>query len=306
MKILLTGAAGQLGNELYPLLLGMGEVIAVDRDCHSSPAPDCRQVDLGNAQQLDALLAECRPDLIVNAAAYTAVDRAEEEPEVAFRVNAEMPGRIAAWAHRNASVVLHYSTDYVFDGHSSRPYRESDRPAPLNVYGASKLAGERALADSGCRHLIIRTSWVYSAHGNNFVLSMLKLARRGMKLRVVDDQIGCPTSARSLARVSCALLGAGSHPAPAVAGRLFHYSDRDAVSWYDFAGLVFEAALGAGLLEHMPDLEPVPSSEYPQIARRPAYSVLDCSLIGKDAGVAQESLKDALSACMAEVKPDAP
>jgi dTDP-4-dehydrorhamnose reductase len=305
MKILLTGAAGQLGNELYPLLLEMGEVIAVDLECRNSPAPDCRQADLGNAERLDALLDEAAADLIVNAAAYTAVDRAEEEPETAFAVNAVMPGRIAAWARRNDSTVLHYSTDYVFDGESDRPYLESDRPAPLNVYGESKLQGEHAVTASGCRHFIIRTSWIYSAHGKNFVLSMLDLARRGLKLRVVNDQIGCPTWARSLARASQSLLKTRLHEQPGFRGRLFHYSDRDAVSWYDFADLVFATARGNGLLEQAPDLEPVPSSEYPQQAKRPAYSVLDCSLIRNDVGLAQVPLREALSACMAEVSQDA-
>ncbi len=305
MKILLTGAAGQLGNELYPRLARIGDVTAVDLDCSNSNAENCVRVDLGDAGQLETLLNRTDPELVVNAAAFTAVDRAEDEPELAFRINAEMPGRIARWARRNDRSMMHYSTDYIFDGALRRPYLETDNPSPLNTYGESKLAGERAIEASACRCHVIRTSWVYSAHGNNFVLSMLRLARRNLKLRVVEDQVGCPTWARNLARASCALISAGLDAGRDVHGGVYHYCDRDPVSWYDFAVLVFKTAVEMRLLERVPDLEPVASSEYPQIAQRPAYSVLDTGLIGTVAGVFPAPLESSLEACMAGIDPNA-
>lgn len=304
MRILLAGAAGQLGNELYPRLAQVGDVTAVDVDCRNCSAPGCLTVDLGDAGQLENLLNRSDPDLVVNAAAFTAVDRAEEEPELAFLVNGEMPRRMARWAQRNDRTLLHYSTDYVFDGRSERPYLETDAPSPLNIYGESKLAGELAIRASGCHGLIIRTSWVYSAHGNNFVLSMLRLARQGLRLRVVDDQVGCPTWARNLARATRQLIDAELHGRQDLGGPIFHYSDRDAVSWYDFATLVFRTALRLGLLERMPELLGVKSSEYPQTAERPAYSVLDTRAIHAQAGVSPRALGESLSACMQEMIPN--
>jgi len=305
MKILLAGAAGQLGNELYPLLAEIGDVTAVDVDCHNSNAPSCLRVDLGNAGQLETLLNRSDPDLVVNAAAFTAVDRAEEDPELAFLVNARMPGRMARWASRNDRTMLHYSTDYVFDGRSGAPYQETDSPSPLNVYGESKLAGELAINASGCHGLIIRTSWVYSGHGSNFVLSMLRLAQQRLQLRVVDDQVGCPTWARNLARATRQLIDAGLHGKQDFSGSIIHYCDRDPVSWYDFAALVFKTAVSLGLLEKAPELLRVNSSEYPQTAQRPRYSVLDTRAIQAEADVTPRPLDKSLLACMTEMVPDA-
>ena len=305
MKILLAGAAGQLGNELYPRLAEIGDVTAVDVDCRNSNAPSCLHVDLGDAGQLETLLNRSDPDLVVNAAAFTAVDRAEEDPELAFLVNARMPGRMARWVSRNDRTLLHYSTDYVFDGRSERPYLEADSTSPLNIYGESKLAGELAIKASGCHGLIIRTSWVYSAHGSNFVLSMLRLAQQRLQLRVVDDQVGCPTWARNLARATRQLIDAEVHGKQEFSGNIFHYSDRDPVSWYDFAALVFETAVKLGLLEVAPELLKVSSSAYPQTAQRPGYSVLDTSAIQAEAGVTPRPLDESLLACMTEMVPDA-
>ena len=305
MKILLAGAAGQLGNELYPLLADIGEVTAVDIDCANSNAPDCRSVDLGDAGRLETLLNRADPDLLLNAAAFTAVDRAEEEPELAFLVNAEMPGRMARWAARNERTLLHYSTDYVFDGRGQRPYREADTTSPLNAYGESKLAGELAIRASGCHALIVRTSWVYSAHGSNFVLNMLSLARQRPQLQVVHDQVGCPTWARNLARATRRLIDAELHDRQKFSGDTFHYCDRDAVSWYDFASLVFSTAVGLGLLEQAPRLAKVDSSQFRQAAERPAYSVLDTSLIRAEAGVTPRGLAESLQSCMKEMTTDA-
>ena len=299
MKILLTGAAGQLGNELLPQLAGLGQVVPTDRDCRDCSAPDCRRLDLANPGELETFLNRMQPDLVVNAAAYTAVDRAEDEPELAFAINAEAPGRIARWTQRSQAMLLHYSTDYVFDGQSDHPYREQDTPSPLNTYGESKLAGEHAIAAAGGRHLIVRTSWVYSRHGNNFVLNMLKLAHRKLQLSVVNDQVGCPTWARNLAKVSARLLGRSELTKTGKPGRTFHYCDAEATSWYDFAKLVFDTAVELGLLETPPQLQSVASRDYPQVARRPHNSVLDTTAI-QALGIRPAGLRESLRACMEE------
>ncbi len=300
MKILLTGAAGQLGNELYPRLAALGEVIATDLDCRNSNAENCQRIDLGDPGALETMLNRLQPELVVNAAAFTAVDRAEDENELAFRINAEAPGRIARWIQRNDGSLMHYSTDYVFDGTSKKPYTESDNPSPLSTYGESKLAGEHAIEASGCRHLILRTSWVYSGHGSNFVLSMLKLAGRHLQLSVVDDQVGCPTWARNLARASTHLIRSGMKKNHLGPGNIYNYCDADASSWYDFAQLVFATAVNVQLLDKAPELKRVSSGEYPQLARRPMYSVLDTRAIAQ-AGVEPANLAESLRECMTEL-----
>ena len=300
MKILLTGAAGQLGNELYPRLARLGEVTAVDLNCQHSNAEHCRKLDLGDPNAMEIMLNRLQADLIVNAAAFTAVDKAEEDPELAFRINAEAPGRMARWAQRNECALLHYSTDYVFDGTATQPYIESDPPSPLSIYGESKLAGEKAIEASGCEHLIVRTSWVYSAHGNNFVLSMLNLARRRLSLSIVDDQTGCPTWARNLAKASVLLIQSGLEPSTVGNGNIYHYCDSDVVSWHDFAELIFRTAVELNLLEASPKLKRVTSGEYPQVAVRPKYSVLDTSAV-RHAGIEPASLAESVYECMKEL-----
>lgn len=300
MKILLTGAAGQLGNELYPLLCKLGQVFATDVNPSASVAPDCVAADLSDPVRLERLLSDSDPGLIVNAAAYTAVDRAEEQPELCGRVNAQLPAALAEWAATHSRALFHYSTDYVFDGSAERPYRESDAPAPLNVYGETKLAGEQAIEQSGCDAVVIRTSWVYSSHGHNFLLSMLRLGRERPELRIVDDQLGCPTWARSLARATVACVDQGL-PAPGGGCRLFHYSDRDAVTWHDFAAAIFEAATRAGLIEARPRLERIGTDEYPQAATRPRYSVLDTRAIRDELGFEPAALRGCLDECMKEI-----
>jgi dTDP-4-dehydrorhamnose reductase len=301
VKILLTGAAGQLGTELRPLLEKLGDVYSADLAPKPGSCTHYQVLDLGDANALETALNRLQPDLVVNAAAFTAVDKAEEEPELCFRINAEAPGRIARWAKTNDCAVLHYSTDYVFNGESERPYTEADEPSPLNIYGESKLAGERAMLASGCEHLVIRTSWVYSAHGSNFVLSMLKLARQRLKLSVVGDQLGCPTWARNLARASVELVRGGLEPNAQGGGRIYHYCDADALSWFDFAGLVLECGVQTGLLESMPELTCVRTDEFPQRATRPKYSVLDTSQIQR-LGVSPASLHDSVRHCLADLK----
>jgi dTDP-4-dehydrorhamnose reductase len=281
MNILITGAAGQLGCELLPLLNQRGSVTALDRSTPLQPMPNWVTQDLGDGGKLEILLNRLRPDLIVNTAAYTAVDQAEQDPVTACDINAALPGRLAHWAKRNDSRLIHYSTDYIFNGQAERPYREVDRPDPLSVYGDSKLAGERAVDTSGCKHVILRTSWVYSSHGKNFVLSMLNLASRGLSLKVVDDQRGCPTWARNLALVTDAVIAKWQVSGGAAEGGVFHYCDNRALSWYEFAEVIFGLALESGLLREPPDISPVPSSGFQQPAQRPHFSVLDTTRIGE-------------------------
>lgn len=279
MNILLTGAAGQLGTELLPVLSAFGSVIATDRCKPASALPNWLELDIGDGGQLETLLNRSQPGLIVNTAAYTAVDQAEADPETAFSVNAELPARLAAWAKNNDALLIHYSTDYVFDGKADRPYLETDLPNPKSVYGESKLAGERALEEAACKFTILRTSWVYSSHGKNFVLSMLELARKGVSLKVVDDQHGCPTWACNLALASGAVIEAWQSTGPDTCSGIVHYCDGRSLSWYDFAGEIFDLAVAAGLLNSLPGLTPVSSTEFPQTAERPKWSVLDTSRI---------------------------
>jgi len=301
LNILLTGAAGQLGNELQPLLSARGSVTATDRITPARPMPGWVEMDICDAGRLENLLNRLQPELIVNAAAFTAVDQAETASETAFEVNAALPERLAFWAKRNDANLIHYSTDYIFDGDATRPYRETDEPNPQNVYGASKLAGERAIETSGCRYATLRTSWVYSSHGKNFVLSMLELARRGLSLNVVDDQRGCPTWARNLALASDGVIENWRQTKTRDLGGIFHYCDDQTLSWYDFAHAVFRHAVTAGLLDKEPDLSPIPSSEFPQPAVRPKWSVLDTQRIGEVFKISPASFDRSLQTVIGEI-----
>jgi len=302
MNILLTGAAGQLGSELAPLLSAWGNVTATDRSVPANAMGSWLELDISDGGKLETLLNRLRPALIVNTAAYTAVDLAESEPQKSFDVNAELPGRLARWAKRSDARLIHYSTDYIFDGKASRPYLETDEPAPLNIYGDSKLAGEHAIEASGCQHATLRTSWVYSSHGKNFVLSMLELARRGLSLKVVDDQQGCPTWARNLALASHGVIKAWQVSGIDNRSGVFHYCDDRTLSWHDFAHRIFSLAVKAGLLDTAPDLAPVPGSEFPQPARRPNWSVLDTGRIGKVFDIRPASFEHSLQAVIDEIR----
>jgi dTDP-4-dehydrorhamnose reductase len=266
MKIVLLGASGQLGRELAARLPACGEVVACDRSVADLERPD----------EVVAVLARERPTAIVNAAAYTAVDRAESEPERARLVNATAVAAIAAEAARQDAVFVHYSTDYVFDGTAPDCYREIDEPRPLSVYGVSKLAGERAVAAAGGRHYVFRTSWVYAPHGTNFLRTILRLAAERDELAVVADQRGVPTAAALVAEVTADVLERAGDPSRAVPAGLYHLAPRGETTWHGYARLLVAAAREAGLpLRTGPDaVRPLTTSEYPTAARRPANSLL--------------------------------
>lgn len=291
MKVLITGANGQVGWALQRALAPLGDVVALD----------LHDLDL---TQFDALRDGVRaiaPGVIVNAAAYTAVDRAESEPELARTVNAIAPGVLAEEAHRLDGVLVHYSTDYVFDGTKSEPYVETDSPNPLNAYGRTKLEGERAIGASGCRHFTLRTSWVYGARGSNFLLTMLRLAKeRRPSLRIVDDQIGAPTWCQEIATATAALLARRDLAAPGAEG-LYHLTARGATTWFGFARAIFASPELAQLGLMPPALEAIPSSAYPTPARRPANSRLDCARLARSAGIELAPWDEALRRCMAEL-----
>ena len=302
MKILLTGSAGQLGRELRPMLARMGDVTCVDR-APPGAAGEALQQDLSDLDSMEGLLERLQPDLIVNAAAYTAVDQAEADAEAVFRVNAELPDCLARWSRGQDALLVHYSTDYVFSGDARKPYRETDPTGPLSVYGESKLSGERAIAARGCRHAVLRTSWVYSGHGSNFVLSMLRLARERPRLGIVADQVGCPTWARNLAGVTTRVVRQMTDKAGETRRHgTWHYCDSGVVSWYDFARVIFDTARSIGLLDDAPETDALTSAQYPQAAVRPSYSVLDTSAISREFGIEPAGLEDSLKSCLEELK----
>jgi len=287
--VLLLGKEGQLGFELARVLGGMacwnGTLTALGlADCDFSDPTHFRA-------RLTEWVEKTRPAVIVNAAAYTAVERAEAEPELAFAVNGTALGILGEIAASLDSLVVHYSTDYVFDGTSTRPYREEDAPNPLNVYGKSKLAGEVALRESGARHLIFRTSWVFGAHGQNFLKTMLRLATERETLSVVSDQVGAPTSALFLAEVTGDVLARygldGQGAAENFPLGLFHLTMAGATSWHGYADYLFTLARARGMSLRLPPdgLLAIPASDYPTPAARPANSCLDCSRAGAAFGI---------------------
>lgn len=281
-RILLIGSTGQLGHELARSLTSLGAVLALDRRAADLSHPDVL------SETLAPILTSLRPTIVVNAAAYTAVDKAETEPDLAHAVNAASPGLLAALSESIGAAFVHYSTDYVFDGSGDAPWKETDTPRPLGVYAQSKLAGEQAVASACRKHLILRTSWVVGAHGGNFLKTILRLAAERETLRVVDDQIGAPTSTALLAEVTDrALQTLSDAGADDPRWGVYHVAPSGFTSWYGYARYVVEAARGQGRpLKLTPDaVSPIPSSEYPLPAPRPLNSRLDTRKVRATFGV---------------------
>ncbi|WIG56341.1 MAG: dTDP-4-dehydrorhamnose reductase [Rhodanobacteraceae bacterium] len=365
MRVLVTGANGQVGHELLralakshppqspfageggrqanplpqeggsksPPSLAEGvarsaggcasfEIIPAIRSGKLEDGTACEAIDLADLDGLTEALDRVAPDIIVNAAAYTAVDRAEDEPELAQRINGDAPGLLGTWAKRHRARVVHYSTDYVFDGSATRPYRETDAPNPVSAYGRSKLAGEIALRDSGAQHLILRTAWVYAARGHNFLRTMLRLGAERDELRVVDDQIGAPTPARLIAEVSAQIIAQWNTPASAgrggatadaraaptpsgggmpVRNGIYNLVSSGQTSWCGFARAIFERAQQAGLIERAPVVHAIKTADYPTKAKRPAFSVLDTTRLREAFGATLPDWRTALEEVIGEL-----
>jgi len=297
MKILLLGREGQVAWELRRSLAPLGDLIAADR---RTPG---LTVDLADAGSLRRAIADVQPDLIINAAAYTAVDKAEQESDLAWRINAEAPGIIAAEARRLGAGLIHYSTDYVFGGGSlSTPYPEHHMAQPKSVYGASKLAGEQAIQATGVPHLILRTAWVYGRRGHNFLLTMLRLLRERERVTVVDDQVGAPTWSRHIADVTALLVAScnqGDRFLPAERAGIYHLTCAGETSWHGFAAQIATEARTRGLLgDRVAQLEAIPTSGYPTAAQRPAYSVLANEKLAAAFGLRLPDWQVALRLCL--------
>ncbi|MFJ2991680.1 dTDP-4-dehydrorhamnose reductase [Pandoraea sp. NPDC087047] len=290
-RILLTGATGQVGWELARCLQGMGDV----------HAPGRNEMDLLDTDSVVRTLRDFAPDLIINPAAYTAVDRAETDEAAAYQVNAVVPGIMAEAAKRLGALVVHYSTDYVFDGTSSTPYREDEPTNPRNAYGRTKLAGEAAIAASGANHLVLRTSWVYGTRGANFLLTVQRLARERDELRIVADQHGAPTWCRTIAELTSQVLVQGLCETGIDAdfwrerGGLYHLTAAGQTTWHGFT----EAILDLSAPERRPNVVAIPTSAYPLPAKRPAYSILDNDKLARTFGVRAPDWRDALQLCLA-------
>ena len=292
MKIVLVGKGGQVGQELLQPLAAIGDLVSFDRTGANLERPD----------ELSALLRRERPDVIVNAAAYTAVDKAESEFERARLVNATAVGAMARAAADLGATLVHYSTDYVFDGTKAGRYVETDEPKPLSVYGATKLEGERAVMASGCRHWIFRTTWVYAAHGHNFIRTMLRLGRERDELRVVDDQFGAPTAARLIAEVTAACIGRLATGSPPASG-VYHLAPHGETTWCRLA----RAALAAARLQGVPlrctpeKVVGIGTADYPLPARRPSNSRLDTSKLETALNIRLPEWQDDVPAVVAAI-----
>ncbi len=292
MRILLIGKNGQIGWELQRELAGRGEIIAPGRE----------ELDLSQTDQIRQTVRKVRPDLIINAAAYTAVDQAEQEPDLAMAVNGIAPGILAEEAKKIGSAMIHYSTDYVFDGNKTTgAYREEDTPNPLSVYGRTKLAGEQAIIRQGIPHLILRTSWVYGSRGKNFMLTILKLAKEREELRIVDDQLGAPTWCGAIAEATRRMIVSLADPSERqiaenmnkVSG-IYQLSCGGETSWYGFANAILDAS---NETQHA-KIIPIPTSEYPTPARRPARVVLSNAKIKRVLGIEMPLWDEALKQCL--------
>ncbi len=290
------GGNGQVGQELLRALAPLGRVVATTRSGKLADGSDCEIADFNAPESLPALLDRLQPSAVVNAAAYTGVDRAEQEPEAAFRANAQAPAVIAQWCAAHGVPMVHYSTDYVFKGDGAAPYGEDDTTEPLGVYGSSKRDGEDAVRAAGGRHLIFRTAWVYASHGGNFLRTMLRVGAERDELRVVADQVGTPTPAALIADVTAQVL---QHP-----GQLsgtWHLTASGQTSWHGFAEAIFAEAVAAGVLTKAPQVQAISSDQYPTPAKRPARSVLDNRKLQQDFGIVLPTWQAGLQRVMSEI-----
>ncbi|VAX21759.1 dTDP-4-dehydrorhamnose reductase [hydrothermal vent metagenome] len=296
MKILVTGSNGQLGQELATELRPLGELLLVD----------IQELDITNAEQVNRAVADFKPALIVNTAAYTAVDRAEEEKELAMTVNGKAPGILAHAAKKNGAGFIHYSTDYVFDGTKNSPYTEDDTPCPINWYGETKLAGERAVMKSGAPYLIFRTSWLYGTTGNNFMLTMLRLFNERDEIKIVADQRGTPTWSRVVAQTTAEIVkklheGAEFKSSLEQVSGLYHLTCEGQTTWHGFTTAIMENVKTTGV-DNLPKLIPVQTSEYKTPAKRPLNSTLSLEKVKRTFGVEIPDWRDALNLCMKKVE----
>ena len=291
--ILLIGGSGQVGWELQRTLIPLGKLVIPARG----------QCDLAAPLTLARVVDGVRPDIIVNAAAYTAVDKAEEEPALATAVNADAPAELAMAARRHGALLVHYSTDYVFDGRKQHPYTEDDAPNPLGVYGRTKLAGERAVREAGTDHLIFRTSWVYSARGKNFLLTMLRLAGEREQLRVVADQIGAPTWSRLIAEATALVLqqDLARRSAGMFESGVYNLTAAGSTSWHGFASAIIAAARDRDMPMKCREVMAIATTDYPLPAQRPANSRLSGAKLAQRYGLAMPAWESCMQLCLAEL-----
>ena len=297
MRLLVTGAGGQLGWELSRSLAPLGEIVALGRSA----------CDLARPKELAQIIHALKPNIIVNAAAYTAVDKAEEEEELATTVNGTAVGVVAEEARKSGALLIHYSTDYIFDGAKNDPYTEDDMPCPINAYGRSKIVGEKAIRQSSADYIVLRTSWIFAARGRNFLRTILRLADERDELRIVADQIGAPTWARDIAGATALIIDAGcrSRRTGGFVSGFFNLTASGCTSWHGFA----EAILGSakqrsGLSIRCSRVSPISSSEYPTPAARPKNSRLACDRISRQFGIVLPDWRKSLSQCIAEIVPE--
>jgi len=290
VRLLLIGANGQVGHALRRSLGPLGDVVATTRSGQLDDGTSCEALDFADLDAIAPLVARVQPDVVVNAAAYTAVDRAEDEPGLAFRINAQAAERLATACAQRDIALVHYSTDYVFDGRGSRPYRENDPTNPLGVYGYSKRHGEAAIERSGAQHLILRTAWVYGLHGHNFLRTMLRVGAERDELRVVADQHGCPTPAWLIADTTAEILRQGI----AESG-IRHLVASGQTTWHGFAEAIFDEASRRGLIARRPTVTTIATADYPTRAVRPAYSVLDTARLRGEYALDLPDWRDALA-----------
>ncbi|RUR57993.1 dTDP-4-dehydrorhamnose reductase [Vreelandella populi] len=293
MKVLITGGSGQVGFELQRQLATLGDVLA----------PGRAELDLSDTNAVNAYLAKQQPDVIVNAAAYTAVDNAESDRAMAERLNAELPAQLAEYCQRHSNWLIHYSSDYVYTGEGSTPWQEGDATGPCNTYGATKLAGDEAVANSGCRHLIFRTSWVYSAFGKSFLATMLRLGAERSVLSIINDQVGAPTPARLIALVTQQALTKLKGEGAALGSGVYHLAPRGETSWHGFACEIFQVAKKAGIpLAIAPEgVSAIPTTDYPTPAARPLNSRLAVDKIEKVLAIQMPTWQSQLALTVEEI-----